>query len=124
MTGNGVNDASSLKQADIPISPAPGSDIAIEPANMVLLGTFSAILEAVLYGRVVFDNLEKTIAYLRCPFRPSSSPVITLIFTFFPNIQYLGCDRVPAAHWFMRFVLDMRLLSIEELRKTVQRGYP
>jgi len=31
---------------------------------MVLLGSFSAIPEAVLYGRVVFDNLKKTIAYL------------------------------------------------------------
>ena len=41
-----------------------GSDIAIEAADMVLLDSFSAITEAVLYGRMEFDNLKKTIAYL------------------------------------------------------------
>merc|ERR1719350_1649232 len=106
VTGDGVNDSPALKKADIGVAMGiTGTEVAKDAADMILLDdNFASIVNGVEEGRIIFDNLKKSIAYTLSSNIPEIAPFLVYqlfkvplpLTTVMILMVDLGTDLAPA----------------------------
>ena len=122
MTGDGVNDAPSIKSADIGVGMGiTGTDVTKNVADMVLADdNFATIVSAVGEGRRIYDNIRKAIQFL---LGSNLSEVVTIFFASLMNFTILG----PTHLLFINLVTDTfpaLALGTEKAEADVMRRKP